>query len=140
MTSRRFSVTQTSRSRFIIGGQSIAIAALALWLYMEYLHNPFMREYVSSVWASIWPETTIGLSALLIGVVSLTVYRQRYRGSFAEQRTARVSTGGVEKSGELQSLDTCPFCNVPLKHLSGNRFQCRQCRRYFKSSVPTIEA
>jgi hypothetical protein len=140
LTSRKFSATQTSRSKFIIGGQSLAIAALALWLYMEYLHNPFMREYMSNVWASIWPETTIALSALLIGVVSLTVYRQKYNRSFADQRTARVSTGGVEKSGELQSLDTCPFCNVPLKHLSGNRFQCRQCRRYFKSTVPPVGA
>ena len=140
MTSRKLSATQTSRSRFIIGGQSLAIAALAFWLYMEYLHNPFMREYLSNVWASIWPETTIALSALLIGVVSLTVYRQKYHRSFADERMARVSTGSIEKSGELQSLDTCPFCNVPLKHLSGNRFQCRQCRRYFKSTVPTIEA
>ncbi len=140
MTSRKLSATQTSRSKFIIGGQSVAIAALALWLYMEYLHNPFMREYVSNVWASIWPETTIGVSALLIGVVSLTVYRQKYHRSFEDRRTARVSTGGVEKSGELEPLDTCPFCNIPLKHLSGNRFQCRQCRRYFKSTVPPIEA
>ncbi len=140
LTSRKFSATPTSRSKLIIGGQSVAIAALALWLYMEYLHNPFMREYVSNVWASIWPETTIAISALLIGVVSLAVYQQKYHRSFGDQSTARVSTGGVERSGQLQSLDTCPFCNVPLKHLSGNRFQCRQCRRYFKSNVPAIEA
>ena len=136
MTSGKFSATLTSRGKFIIGGQSLAIAALALWLYMEYLHNPFMREYVSNVWDSIWPETTIALSALIIGVISLTVYRQKNHRLSPDERATRVSTGSMEKSGELESLDTCPFCNIPLKHLSGNRFQCRQCRRYFKSNVP----
>lgn len=140
LTARKFSSAQTSWSKLIIGGQSLAIAALALWLYVEYLHNPFMREYVSNVWATIWPETTVALSGIIIGGVALTVYQRKHNRSVADARGVKVSTGGMEKSGDLASLDSCPFCNIPLKHLSGNRFQCRQCRRYYKSNVPTIEA
>ncbi len=55
--------------------QSAANLLLAVWLYLEYTHNPFMQAYVSNVWASVWPEITIGISAATVAAIILAYLR-----------------------------------------------------------------
>src|SRR3989442_6379136 len=61
--------------------QSAANLLLAVWLYLEYTHNPFMQAYVSNAWASVWPEITIGMSAVIVAVVILASYGRRHSQS-----------------------------------------------------------
>src|SRR6266568_4968525 len=100
--------------------QSAANLLLAVWLYLEYTHNPFMQAYVSNAWASVWPEITISISAVIVAVVILAFYGRRHSQSLPAR------------------LDMCPFCEIPLRPVSEGRLQCRKCRRYFKSSLPKM--
>src|SRR5216110_105312 len=61
--------------------QSAANLLLAVWLYLEYTHNPFMQAYVSNAWASVWPEITIGISAVIVAAVILAFYGRRHSQS-----------------------------------------------------------
>ena len=115
----------------LVAGQTILNASLAVWLYMEYLHNPFMQEYLGNLWSSIWPEVTIAV--LVVGAVMmfLLLYLKKHGLAFIDS-SVRATAGMGEPAGSLAPIDVCPFCNIPLKVLSQDRFQCRQCRRYFK--------
>ena len=120
--------------------QSAANLLLALWLYLEYTHNPFMQSYVSNVWAMIWPEIAIGISAAITAAVMLAFYGKRHSKSLTGRLSSKPILGDIEGSSSLARLDMCPFCETPLKPISEGRLQCRKCRRYFKSSLPRTAA
>jgi hypothetical protein len=124
---------QVSRRALLVGAQSVVNIFLAGSLYNEYVHNRFMQDYLASALSATNFALPVGLlaSAAIAGS-SLTVYTKRHRtsighGSFGLK--TEMFAGSEEK---LAILDTCPFCNLPLKNLSDTRFQCRKCRRYFK--------
>jgi hypothetical protein len=120
--------------------QSAANLLLAVWLYLEYTHNPFMQAYVSNVWGTIWPEVTVGLSIAIVAVLVLAFYRGRNSESLTGRLGSKPILEGLEGSSNLARLDMCPFCETPLKPISEGRLQCRKCRRYFKSSLPKMAA
>jgi hypothetical protein len=116
-----------------IGIQSILNIFLATWLYNEYIHNKFMQDYLANTFSSVSIAVPIGLlaSAAIAGG-SFTVYSRRHQvgiGNGSRPPKAEVLAGS---EGTIAVSDTCPFCSVPLKNISENRFQCRKCRRYFK--------
>jgi hypothetical protein len=118
--------------------QSAANLLLAVWLYLEYTHNPFMQTYVSNVWATIWPEVTIGISVSIVAVVILAFYGRRHSKPVAARMGSKSRLENIEGTNNLAKLDVCPFCETPLTPISEGRLQCRKCRRYFKSSLPKI--
>jgi len=126
-------MNQISRKTRTIGIQSILNIFLAGWLYNEYVHNRFMQDYVASTFSSVSIAVPIGLlaSAAIAGG-TFTAYSRRHQASIGNGSHPLKANvlGGSE--GTLAVLDTCPFCSVPLKNISENRFQCRKCRRYFK--------
>ncbi len=122
-----------SRKALVIGVQSALNVFLAIWLYNEYVHNRFMQDYLASTFSSMSFALPVGLlaSAAIAGG-SLTAYSRRRQittGHIGPGLKTEAFAGSAEK---LATLDACPFCSVPLKNISGNRFQCRKCRRYFK--------
>ena len=130
----RLSSMSISRYTLLVGAQLVVNVTLALWLYNEYLHNPFMQAYMSSVWSVIWPEVTVA-AGILVGVAgSLAAYN---RGHL--RRLIKVPPQGIARgASNLAAIDVCPFCNLPLKTISEGRLQCRNCRRYFKSNLPKV--
>ena len=124
-----------SRASVLIVGQTILNVALALWLFNEYLHNPFMQSYLSDTWAWIWPEAAlaIGVSAVAL---ALLLYHQSLLNRPKGETDARVLHQEAELASSLGTIDQCPFCETPLKTIRVGRLQCRNCRRYFKSSLP----
>jgi hypothetical protein len=121
-----------SKKALLIGTQSILNIFLALWLYNEYVHNRFMQDYLASTFSSVNFALPVGLlaSAAIAGG-SFTAYSRRHQiMGRASPGLKTIALAGSEE--KLAILDTCPFCNVPLKNISENRFQCRKCRRYFK--------
>ena len=123
---------QLSRPLAMVAGQSLVNVLLAVWLYVEYAHNRFGQEYLSSFWASHVP--TISLAVVLAGGIAggsyLALSRKVWAG--ASLVSTEMSARGAAAQAKLEVLDQCPVCNVPLKGLSENRFQCRKCHRYFK--------
>ncbi len=126
-------MSQMSRKTLTIGIQSILNVFLAAWLYNEYVHNRFMQDYMANTFSSVSIAVPIGLlaSAAIAGG-SFTAYSRRHQASIGNisRRLKAEALAGSE--GALAVQDTCPFCSVPLKNISENRFQCRKCRRYFK--------
>ena len=120
--------------------QSVANLLLAVWLYQEYTHNPFMQAYVSNAWASTWPEITATVSTLILAIVVFTFYKIRRSNSLSGSLGSRPMLENLEGASNLAKLDVCPFCETPLRPISEGRLQCRKCRRYFKSSMPKMAA
>ncbi len=118
--------------------QSVANLLLAVWLYLEYTHNPFMQAYVSNVWASIWPEITTSISGVILAVVIFAFYKMRRSNSLSGSLGSKPMLENLEGASNLARLDVCPFCETPLRPISEGRLQCRKCRRYFKSSLPKM--
>src|SRR5207245_10400736 len=126
-------MNQMSRKTLTIAVQSILNIFLAAWLYNEYLHNRFMQDYLANTFSSVSIIVPIGLlaSAAIAGG-SFTAYSRRHQvsiGKGSHHLKAKMLEGS---EATLSVLDTCPFCSVPLKNISENRFQCRKCRRNFK--------
>jgi hypothetical protein len=140
MRSTRLPAIFASRYGPLLVIQSVANLLLAVWLYLEYTHNPFMQTYVSIVWASIWPEITAGLSAVVVALAGFILYRRRQSNSLAGALGSKPMLEDLEGASNLARLDVCPFCETPLKPISEGRLQCRKCRRYFKSSLPKMAA
>jgi hypothetical protein len=140
MRSTRLPSALGSRYAPLLMIQSAANLLLAVWLYLEYTHNPFMQTYVSNVWATIWPGVTIGVSAAIVAVVIFAFYGRRHPEPLAVRMGSKSGLEEIEGSNNLAKLDVCPFCEIPLRPISEGRLQCRKCRRYFKSSLPKIAA
>ena len=126
-------MNQMSRKTLTIAVQSILNVFLVAWLFNEYVHNRFMQDYLANIFSSVSIAVPIGLlaSAAIAGG-SFTAYSRRHQmgiGNGSHPLKAKMLAGS---EGSLAVLDTCPFCSVPLKSISENRFQCRKCRRYFK--------
>ncbi|OLD10355.1 MAG: hypothetical protein AUI93_07425 [Crenarchaeota archaeon 13_1_40CM_3_52_10] len=122
-----------SRKTLVIGTQSVLNILLASWLFNEYVHNRFMQDYIASTFSSAGLALPLGLlaSAAIVGG-SFTAYSRRHQ-SATGRPSLGLKTEALSGSEEtLAILDTCPFCSLPLKTISENRFQCRKCRRYFK--------
>ncbi|OLE85782.1 MAG: hypothetical protein AUF79_16210 [Crenarchaeota archaeon 13_1_20CM_2_51_8] len=140
MRSTRLPALLGSRYGPLLVVQSAANLLLAVWLYLEYTHNPFMQTYVSNVWAAIWPEITIGVSVAIVAVVILVFYARRDSESLTARLGSKSKLEDLEGPSNLARLDVCPFCETPLRPISEGRLQCRKCRRYFKSSLPKMAA
>ncbi|HZY47950.1 MAG TPA: hypothetical protein VFE96_09160 [Candidatus Bathyarchaeia archaeon] len=124
---------QLSGKTLTLGVQSVLNIVLALSLYNEYLHNRYMQDYLASTFPSLSLVLPVGLIATVaVAGGSFTVYSRRHQ-SPPLSISPRLKTAMLGEPGEkIAVLDTCPFCNVSLKSISENRFQCRKCRRYFK--------
>ena len=140
MRSTRLPSVLGSRYGPLLLVQSIANLLLAVWLYLEYTHNPFMQAYVSNVWASTWPEITASVSVVMLAAVILAVYKMRLSNSLSHSLASKPMLENIEGPSNLAKLDACPFCETPLRPISQGRLQCRKCRRYFKSSLPKMAA
>ncbi len=140
MRSTRLPAVLGSRYGPLLVVQSAANLLLAVWLYLEYTHNPFMQAYVSNLWASIWPEITAGVSVTIAAVAIFAIHRIRQSNSLAGSLRAKPMLQDLEGASNLARLDMCPFCETSLKPISEGRLQCRKCRRYFKSSLPKMAA
>lgn len=104
---------------------------LAFWVYMEYVHNRFLREYLALFWTANFQTVVVVLASGTVGVGSF-LYLARRREFLVEARAETTLEGEAGLQSGLVPLDVCPVCNVPLKTLSADRFQCRRCGRYFK--------
>ena len=140
MRSTRLPAVLGSRYGPLLLVQSVANLLLAVWLYLEYTHNPFMQAYVSNVWGSIWPEITASASVVILAAVIFAFYRVRRSNSLSGSLGSRSMLESLEEASNLAKLDVCPFCETPLRAISEGRLQCRKCRRYFKSSLPKMAA
>jgi hypothetical protein len=132
-----------SKYTILVAAQLVINVSLAVWLYNEYLHNPFMQAYVSNVWSAILPGVAVaaGVAAGAACVVgAFLVYNRRRLGMIPEDEDAAGEAASVASTSSLETLDVCPFCETPLKTISEGRLQCRSCRRYFKSGLPKVSA
>jgi hypothetical protein len=122
-----------SKKALVIGVQSALNIFLATWLYNEYVHNRFMQDYLASTFSSMSFALPVGLlaSAAIAGG-SFTAYSRRHQITIGRTSPGLKTEAFAGSAEKLATLDTCPFCSIPLKNISENRFQCRKCRRYFK--------
>ena len=124
-----------SKYTLLVAAQLVVNILLGTWLYDEYLHNPFMQAYLASAWSTIWPVIAVIVGIAVGSAAVFIVYRRGRLGSRISG-TGSVSNLPTESLDNLEPIDNCPFCNVALKTISEGRLQCRNCRRYFKSSMP----
>ncbi len=121
---------QFNRSITLNAVQLAVNVLLASWLYMEYLNNRFMRQYLDTFWASNGLVVSASLAGLAIVGGTFLFFSRRSGFGFMASPSAAVSE--LDNVSGVTPLDTCPHCNVELKSVSENRFQCRQCKRFFK--------
>lgn len=122
-----------SRGTLAIGAQSVLNVILALSLYNEYLHNRFMQDYLATAFSSVNPVLPVGLlTAVAVAGSSFTVYSRRHQGMSLGVSSKLKTELLAEPADNRATVDTCPFCDTPLKSISENRFQCRKCRKYYK--------
>ena len=134
----RLSSISLTKSTVLFACQLVVNVSLVLWLYDEYLHNPFMQIYVSNVWSAIWPEVVLAVGVVAGSGAVFAAYR---RGALPMSVKEPSPLRAIQQDGttaSLSTLDVCPFCETPLKTISEGRLQCRSCRRYFKSSLPKV--
>lgn len=129
-----------SRYTVLVATQLIVNVSLAVWLYNEYLHNPFMQLYLSNAWSTIWPEFTVAIAVALGALAILAAYQRGMLPLFEKDEGPIGTAVPARTTANLSAIDVCPFCDLPLKTLSEGRLQCRGCRRYFKSSMPKVSA
>ncbi len=121
-----------SRTLSLVGVQLFVNVFLASWLLNEYLHNRYMQDYLANFWATSTPVVSIALAATGLTAGGSYLLFLRRRSFVGPVELARSHLGESASPSGLVTLDVCPYCNVALKTLSDNRFQCRKCRRYFK--------
>lgn len=124
------SIFQVTRNRLAIYTQAVANIALAAWLYNEYLHNIFMQQYLANLWGSLGLLIVAGVSVMAVAMAGIMMYSRK--GGFSAYASTQESTGQNLALSTLLPIDMCPICNSTLRTLSGNRLQCRKCKRYFK--------
>ena len=121
---------QVSKSLALTSGQLLVNLFLASWLVSEYLHNPFMQQYLSKLWTT--NSTLISIGIGLIVTVILGSYLTFFSKMTTLGTTRNDPLSPTASSTSLKPLDVCPVCSGALRELSSTRFQCRSCRRYFK--------
>ena len=124
---------QVSRKLAAIGAQSVVNVLLAVSLLNEYFHNRFMQDYLANMFPGYTFILPIGLvAAAAVAGGSYTVYSRRGQTSMPEETSEMPKEESLVSKKKLPVTGTCPFCNVSLKIVSENRFQCRKCHRYFR--------
>jgi hypothetical protein len=118
---------QISRNRITIYAQSLVNILLAGWLYNEYLHNVFMRQYLSNLWTTSGTILLMTASLATVGIAALVLSIKR---STTMPSELDIQSPHVEMV--LKPIDSCPVCDSPLRELSSSRVQCRKCKRFFK--------
>ena len=127
---------QISRKIAAIGAQSVVNVLLAVSLLNEYLHNRFMQDYLANTFPGYTFILPVGLvAAVAVAGGSYTVYSRRGQTSLSEETSEVPKEESLSSNKKLPVTGTCPFCNVSLKIISENRFQCRKCHRYFRKKV-----
>src|SRR5947208_7413772 len=110
-----------SRNGPLLVIQSAANLLLAVWLYLEYTNNPFMQAYVSNVWASVWPEITIGISAASVAAIILALYGRRHSESLSTRLGSKSKSKDLEEPNNLARLDMSPFSANALSAIPPGR-------------------
>jgi hypothetical protein len=131
----KFPPIALSKYMLLVAAQLVVNVLLAAWLYDEYLHNPFMQLYLASAWSSLWPIIVV-IGGIAVGAAGIFVVNKRGHLASMVGETSSLSNSPTGSLDNLEPIDNCPFCNLPLKTISEGRLQCRNCRRYFKSSMP----
>ena len=127
---------QVSRKIAAIGAQSVVNVLLAVSLLNEYFHNRFMQDYLANTFPGYTFLLPVGLvAAVAVAGGSYTIYSRRSQTSMPEDASEVPKEETLVSKKKLPVTGTCPFCNVSLKIISENRFQCRQCHRYFRKKV-----
>lgn len=131
----RLSTIPLSKYTLLVAAQLVVNVLLATWLYDEYIHNPFMQAYLASAWSTIWPIIVV-IVGIAVGAAAVFFVFRRGHLATRPSETGSLSNSPTGSLDNLEPIDNCPFCNLPLKTISEGRLQCRNCRRYFKSSLP----
>ncbi len=119
-----------SRVLAILVAQAALNVLLSSWLYIEYVNNKFMQEYMAGLWTANALPVSLGLvAASIVAGGSFLAFSRREAKNHGLKSSQQKQ---VEVPEGLAALDVCPFCNISLVTLSDNRFQCRKCHRYFK--------
>ena len=127
---------QISRKIAAIGAQSVLNVLLTISLLNEYLHNRFMQDYLANALPSYTFILPVGLvAAVAVAGGSYTVYSRRSQTSMSQETSEVPKEESLGSAKKLPVTGMCPFCNVSLKIISENRFQCRKCHRYFRKKV-----
>ena len=97
-----------------------------------------MQDYL----ANTFPGYTFILpTGLLVAVAvaggSYTVYSRRSQNMMSQEKSEMPKEESMGSAKIRPVTGTCPFCNISLKIISENRFQCRKCHRYFRKKVRT---
>jgi len=121
-----------TKNTLLVAAQLVVNVGLAAWLYDEYLHNPYMQAYLSNAWSAVWPIIAV-VVGIAVGASGVFVVYTRRSGATVSETVSSSAAGSLDN---LEMINDCPFCNLPLKTISEGRLQCRNCRRYFKSSMP----
>ena len=128
---------QISRKIAAIGAQSVVNVLLAVSLLNEYLHNRFMQDYLANSFSSTSFFLPVGLvAAVAVAGGSYTFYSRRTHTAMTNESAESAIEESPVAEKKLPVRGTCPFCNVSLKTISENRFQCRKCHRYFRKKRP----
>ena len=136
----RFPSVSVSKYTFLVVAQLVLNVALGVWLYNEYLHNRYMQLYMAGLWSVVWPETALAFGIAVGAIGTISLYRRGHLNMIIKTPAEMAGTQAMGTSASLAAIDMCPFCDTPLKTISEGRLQCRNCRRYFKSSLPKIAA
>ena len=129
---------QISRKIAAIGAQSVVNVLLAVSLLNEYLHNRFMQDYLANTFPGYTFILPVGLiAAVAVAGGSYTVYSRRSQNMMSQEKNEIPTEESLGSAKKLPVTGMCPFCNVSLKIISENRFQCRKCHRYFRKKVRT---
>lgn len=127
-----------SKNGLLVASQLVVNVLLAGWIYNEYLHNRYMQDYLASAWPAIWPVLAL-VAGFGVGAGAIFTLYSRGRLPLLVSPKAASLVQAISTTS-LETIDACPFCETPLKTISTGRLQCRNCRRYFKSSLPKVEA
>jgi hypothetical protein len=67
-----------SKYTVLLAAQLVVNVSLAVWLYNEYLHNPYMQAYISSTWSSIWVDVAVATGVAVGLIAGAVVFRRRH--------------------------------------------------------------
>ena len=120
--------------RVVILAETVVIAFLGFWISQEYMNNVYLRDYVAGFWAINWWVAPATVAALVI--VGVIAYYMGVGTEEMEEEPDKRSKASIQReiltNSGMVVMDVCPFCNLPLRSVGEDRFQCRKCKRYYK--------
>src|ERR1700756_4326127 len=96
---------QVSKSLALTSGQLLVNLFLASWLVSEYLHNPFMQQYISKLWTTNSTLISIGIGLMVAVILG------SYLAFFSKMTTlgaTKNEPNDPTSSTSLKPLDVCP--------------------------------